>query len=56
MSKSHKQVSFMKRVWLQIQLVLRWGPKVVAAGLQRARSTASRELGRNCQRLLPEDD
>jgi len=47
MGKSYKQLSFVERALIQTQLVLRWSPAAIAAGLQRARSTVTREMARN---------
>ena len=47
MGNSYKQLSLAERALLQTQLVLRWSPAAIAAGLQRARSTITREMARN---------
>ena len=47
MGKSYKQLSLVERALLQTQWVLRWSPAAIAAGLQRARSTVTREMARN---------
>ena len=47
MGKSYKQLSLAERSLLQTQLVLCWSPAAIAAGLQRARSTITREMARN---------
>ena len=47
MGKSYKQLSLVERALLQTQLGLRWSPAAIAAGLQRARSTVTREMVRN---------
>src|ERR1039458_5307319 len=47
MGKSYTQLSLVERALLQTQLVLRWSPAAIAAGLQRARSTITREMARN---------
>jgi IS30 family transposase len=47
MGKSYKHLSLAERALLQTQLVLRWSPAAIAAGLQRARSTITREMARN---------
>jgi len=47
MVKSYKQLSLAERSLLQTQLVLCWSPAAIAAGLQRARSTITREMARN---------
>src|ERR1035437_10704232 len=47
MGKTYKQLSFVERALIQTQLVLRWSPAAIAAGLQRARSTVTREMARN---------
>ena len=46
MGKSYKQVSFVERALIQTQLVLRWSPAAIAAGLQRARTTVTCEMVR----------
>jgi len=47
MGKSYKHLTLVERTLLQTQLVLRWSPAAIAAGLQRARSTITREMARN---------
>jgi IS30 family transposase len=47
MGKSYTQLSLVERALLQTQLGLRWSPAAIAAGLQRARSTITREMARN---------
>ncbi|HUV71176.1 MAG TPA: helix-turn-helix domain-containing protein [Terracidiphilus sp.] len=47
MGKSYTQLSLAERALLQTQLGLRWSPAAIAAGLQRARSTITREIARN---------
>jgi IS30 family transposase len=47
MGKYYSQLSLVERTLLQAQLVLRWSPAAIAAGLQRARSTIIREMARN---------
>jgi len=54
MGKSYKQLSLAERTLLQTQLVLRWSPAAIAAGLQRARSTITREMARNGWLVEPE--
>src|ERR1035438_10770195 len=54
MGKSYKQLSFVERALIQTQLVLRWSPAAIAAGLQRARSTVNREMARNGWQPEPE--
>ena len=54
MGKSYKQLSFVERALIQTQLVLRWSPAAIAAGLQRARSTVTREMARNGWQPDPE--
>ena len=54
MGKPYKQLSFEERALLQTQLVLCWSPAAIAAGLQRARSTVTREMLRNGWRPEPE--
>ena len=45
--KSYKHLSFEERALLQTQLVMGWSPAAIAAKLQRARSTITREMARN---------
>jgi IS30 family transposase len=45
--KSYTQLSLVDRALLQTQLVLRWSPAAIAAGLQLARSTTTREMAHN---------
>ena len=47
MGKSYKHLSFEERALLQTPLVMGWSPAAIAAGLQRARSTITREMARN---------
>jgi IS30 family transposase len=47
MGKSYTQLSLVERALLQTQLGMRWSPAAIAAGLQRARSTITREMARN---------
>jgi IS30 family transposase len=47
MGKIYQQLSLVERALIQTQLVLRWSPAAIAAGLQRARSTITREVARN---------
>ena len=47
MGNLYKQLSLVERALIQTQLVLRWSPAAIAAGLQRARSTITREMARN---------
>jgi IS30 family transposase len=47
MEKSYKHLSFEERALLQAQLVMGWSPVAIATGLQRARSTITREKARN---------
>jgi len=54
MGKSYKQLSLVERALLQTQLVLRCSPAAIAAGLQRARSTITREIARNGWLAEPE--
>ena len=44
MGKSYRDLTLVERILLQTQLGLRWSPSVIAAGLQRARSTITREM------------
>src|ERR1035437_8210560 len=47
MGKSYRHLSLAERALLQTQLELRCSPAAIAAGLQRERSTITRELARN---------
>jgi IS30 family transposase len=47
MGKPYKQLSFEAHALLQTQLVLRWSPAAIAAGLQQARSTVTCEMARH---------
>ncbi len=47
MGKSYKQLSFVERALIQTQLVLRWIPAAIAAGIHRVRSTITRKMARN---------
>jgi len=47
MGKSYSHLSLADRALLQTQLELRCSPAAIAAGLQRARSTITREMARN---------
>ena len=47
MSGSYEHLSVEERALIQAQLQMGWKPAAIAAGLQRARSTISRELRRN---------
>lgn len=47
MAKTYRQLSLEERVTLQLQLQMGWRPAAIAAGLQRARSTITREMARN---------
>jgi integrase len=47
MGKSYSHLSLAERALLQTQLELRCRPAAIAAGLQRARSTITREMARN---------
>jgi IS30 family transposase len=53
MGKSYKHLTLVERTLLQTQLVLRWSPAAIAAGLQRARSTITREMARNGRQPEP---
>src|ERR1035437_8769571 len=53
MGDGYTQLSFGERALLQTQLVLGWSPAAIAAGLQRARSTVTREMARNGWRPEP---
>jgi IS30 family transposase len=54
MAKSYKQLSLEERSLVQTQLSMGWRPAAIAAGLQRARSTGTREMRRNGWRPEPE--
>ena len=54
MGKSYKHLSLEERALLQTQLGMGWSPAAIAAGLQRARSTITREMVRNGWRPKPE--
>ena len=47
MARTYRQLSLDERCLLQTQLSMGWRPAAIAAGLQRARSTISREMARN---------
>jgi IS30 family transposase len=47
MAKTYRQLSLEERVTLQLQLPMGWRPAAIAAGLERARSTITREMARN---------
>ena len=47
MGKSYKHLSLEERALLQTQLEMGWSPAAIAAGLQRARSSVTREMARN---------
>ena len=47
MARSYRQLSLEDRVTLQTQLQMGWSPAAIAAGLQRARSTVTREMAHN---------
>jgi len=47
MARTYKQLSLEERSLLQAQLTMGWRPAAIAAGLQRARSTITREILRN---------
>ncbi len=53
MGKSYKHLSFEERALLQTQLMMGWSPAAIAAGLQRARSTVTREMARNGWQARP---
>jgi IS30 family transposase len=53
MDKSYTHLSLEERCLLQTQLEMGWSPAALAAGLQRARSTVSREMARNGWRPEP---
>jgi len=53
MGKAYRHLSFEERTLLQTQLVMGWSPAAIAAGLQRARSTITREMARNGWRATP---
>ncbi len=47
MGKTYKQLTLEDRCLIQTQLSMGWSPAAIAAGLQRARSTITREMARN---------
>jgi transposase, IS30 family len=47
MTRTYRQLSMQERSLLQAQLSMGWRPAAIAAGLQRARSTVTREMVRN---------
>jgi IS30 family transposase len=47
MKKFYKHLSLAERALLQTQWEMGWSPAAIAAGLQRARSTITREMARN---------
>ena len=47
MARTYKQFSMEERCLVQAQLSMGWRPAAIAAGLQRARSTVTREMWRN---------
>ena len=47
MAKSYEQLSLEERALIQVQLSMSWRPAAIARGLQRARSTITREMARN---------
>jgi IS30 family transposase len=47
MGVSYRQLDDVDRVTIQTQLQMGWRPAAIAAGLQRSRSTVTRELARN---------
>ncbi len=47
MGKCYRHLSLADRALLQTQLEMGWSPAAIAAGLQRARSTITREMARN---------
>ena len=47
MGKLYKQLTLEDRCLIQAQLSMCWSPAAIAAGLQRARSTITREMARN---------
>jgi len=53
MGKAYRHLSLEERTLLQTQLVMGWSPAAIAAGLQRARSTITREMARNGWRATP---
>jgi IS30 family transposase len=53
MAKRYEQMSMEERSVLQTQLSMGWRPAAIAAGLQRARSTITREMARNGWRREP---
>jgi IS30 family transposase len=47
MARTFLQLSLEERALIQVQLSMGWRPAAIAAGLQRARSTITREMARN---------
>jgi IS30 family transposase len=54
MAKTYKQLTMEDRCLIQTQLSMGWRPAAIAAGLQRARSTITREMLRNRWKRKPE--
>ena len=54
MAKTYKQLTMEDRCLIQTQLSMSWSPAAIAAGLQRARSTITREMARNGWKAEPE--
>src|ERR1700678_103905 len=54
MAKKYKQLTMEERCLIQTQLSMSWSPAAIAAGLQRARSTITREMLRNRWKPKPE--
>jgi IS30 family transposase len=53
MARTYKQLSLEERSLLQTQLSMGWRPAAIAAGLQRARSSITREMLRNGWQAAP---
>jgi len=53
MGKSYTHLNLEERCLLQTQLEMGWSPAAIAAGLQRARSSVTREMARNGWRADP---
>ena len=54
MGQKYTQLTMEERCLIQTQLSMCWSPAVIAAGLQRARSTITREMLRNRWKRKPE--
>jgi transposase, IS30 family len=54
MGRTYKQLTLEDRCLIQTQLSMSWSPAAIAAGLQRAPSTITREMARNRWKPEPE--